>query len=259
MKFLVLSALLIAVCAGNALADAPEPAPTPLVTLEAGTSSESLSKGRGMWNDSYLVYVHRTAPRSAAYAMFSQSHRFGSSDPEYLAGVYLPASANTILNLEVSVSPTHQVLASSEIGMSLDHRLDRGFGYTIGTAHRTYPGLEVQGESMLVDRYWGSERASYKLSAVQLSNVIGYSFTHSVSYSHYYGMQGLSHITAALSAGRDAENVGTGVLISSVSSASLGGTHWFDQQWALTWLATTTRQGSLYSRSGIQLGLRRRL
>lgn len=258
MRFITLAVLFSAVCAGGAAAATPQPAPTPLATLEAGGSSEQLSNGRGTWNNSYVTYVNRSAPRAAAYGMFSRETRFGKSDPQYLGGVYLPVSANTIFNLELTFSPTHQVLAHHDISISLDHRLARGFGYTLGTARRSYPGLAVQGESVLVDRYWGSQRAAYTLSSVQLSNTGRWSFTHSVSYAYYYGAQALSQITVALSAGRDAENVGPGVLLSSVTSARVGGTHWLGPGWALTWDAATTTQGNAYSRSGIQLGLRRR-
>lgn len=259
MKLLGAAVALFFSLVGPALAADPQPSPTPVTTLEAGASSDHLSNGSGEWNSTYFSYVRHSAPRSAVYGSLSSNVRFGQTDPQYTAGIYTPTSSNTILNLEASFSPTHAILPQNEISASLEHRLALGWGYSLGLDRRAYSSLDVRGESLLIDRYWHNFRAAYKLTGVQLSNVAGSSFTHTLLFTHAYSADGLSQITFSVNAGRDAESVGTGVLVSSVAGASLSGTQWFQPSWAVIWSIATTRQGTLYSRSGVQIGIRRRL
>lgn len=258
MRLHAILAALLCVLAAPALAAEPTPSPTPESTYEIGGSNDSLSNGKGSWQSAYMSYVWHADARRAIYGTLSSNTRFGNTDPQYTVGIYVPASANTILNVETSLSPTHVVLPSSTVLVSLEHRFALGWGYVLGADHRAYPGLDVVGESLLVDRYWGNFRAAYKISSVQLSNVPGSAFTHTALLAHTYGADGLSQVVLSLYIGRDAENVGPGVLVSAVSGASIGGTHWSARKWALVWSLETTRQGSLYSRSGVQIGIRRR-
>lgn len=244
----------------RALAAAPQPSPTPLTTLEAGASSQGLSNRRGSWQSAYLSYERRLLPRKVLYATLIGDRRFGSGDQTYVAGFYLPPSVNTILNVELAYSPTHVNLPRERIGVSLDHRLDDGWGYSIGVQNRTYSAFSVQMGSFLVDRYWKSFRWAYTLTESRLSNVAGMSLSQAALLTHYYGADGASSLTIGLNAGREAENVGNGlVVVSAVTGARLGGIHWLDKRWGFIWSLSTVRQGSLYTRSGVQLGVRARL
>ncbi len=259
MKVAALAALAFFALSGRAGAADPEPSPTPSITIETGGSSEHLTSGNGDWNSSYITVVQQAAPRRAIYAELSNHARFRQIDPLYTAGAYVQPSANTILNIEANLSPTHIVLPGVELSASLEHRLADGWGYALGLDDRAYTSLNVHGESLLVDRYWHANRVAYKFSGVQLSNVSGSAVSHALLFTRYYGVGQLSQLTLSVTAGREAENTGSAVLVSAVRGASLGGAHWLGQHWALSWSLATTRQGTLYSRSGFQLGIRRRL
>jgi YaiO family outer membrane protein len=259
MKIFAVAVLLFFALRVRAGAADPEPSPTPSISIETGGSSDHLSNGKGDWNSSYITVVRQAAPRRAIYAELSNRLRFRQTDPLYTAGVYVPPSSNTILNIEANLSPTHIVLPSVELIASLEHRLAYGWGYAVGLNDRAYTSLNVRGESLLIDRYWRTMRVAYKFSGVQLSNVTGSAVTHTLLFTRYYGIGQLSQMTLSVNAGRDAENTGSAVLVSDVTGANLNGAHWLGQNWALTWLLATTRQGTLYSRSGFQLGIRRRL
>lgn len=243
-----------------AIAAQPQPAPTPSTWIEAGDGVDRLSNGLADWQTTYFSFATRSSPRTGWYGNASINSRFGRTDPQYLLGAYFPPSPNTIVNLEFATSPTHAILPSSDAGLSLDHRLAAGWGYALGLRERSYTGANVSMGTFSVDRYWRGFRAAYTLSGTRLSNVPGTSLSHALLLTRYYGLAEASSLTVTLDVGREAENDGGPVLLSTVSGASLTGTHWFDMNnFAITWAASVTRQGRLYTRSGVQVGFRRRI
>ena len=256
---LAMSIVALPLCAraGAAIAT-PSPSPSPFTTIEIGVSSEQLSKGKGTWTGTSAGITHQFAPRTDVYGTARIDSRFGNTDDTYTGGLYLPSSPNTILNVEASFSPTHNVLPQRDLEVSLDHRLASGWGYTLGTRNRGYTAVEVQGGWLLVDRYWRNFRAAYSLNGSHLSNVPGVAFGHTLLFTDYYGIEGTNSVTLSFNAGREVENTGTAVLASSVTGATLGGVHWLSPAFGFSWSASTLRQGTLYSRSGVQIGLRSR-
>ncbi len=243
-----------------ALAADPQPTPTPFTWIEAGAGADHLNNGSADWHTTYLSIAKRSAPRMGWYGVASSNRRFGRTDPQYLIGVYFPPSANTIVNVELAASPTHMILPSSEIGLSLDHRLAAGWGYALGLRDRSFNGTNVFMNTLSVDRYWRAFRAAYTLTGTRLSSVPGTSFSQTLLLTDYYGMDDASSLTAALNAGREAENDGGPVLVSTVTGASLSGAHWFGaNNSAIIWSASVTQQGRFYTRSEVQVGFRRRL
>lgn len=254
------AAVLLSLSVPPALAADPQPAPTESAWIEAGAGADYLSNGLGDWSTAYISFETSSGPRTSWHASTDSDSRFGKTDSQYLVGTYFPPSTNTILNVELALSPTHQILPSSEIGLSLDHRLAAGWGYALGLQDRSYNGANVSIDSVSVDRYWRTFRAAYTTFATRVSNVPGVSFSEALLLTHYYGASDASSLTAALNAGREAENDGGPVLVSAVIGVSLTGAHWFGaNSSAIIWSVSVTRQGSLYTRSGGQVGFRRRL
>jgi len=243
----------------SAQASEPKPTPAPLITLELGTTQEHLTNGYGNWQSLYFFASDKFSPRRVAYGSVTTDRRFGSTDETYVAGFYIPPSPNTTLNVEFGYSPTHIVLPQSSLALSLDHRLASGWGYTLGAQHRGYTGTDVQIGSLLVDRYWGKYRAAYTITGAQLSSVAGTALSHGALLTRYYGTDQESSVTLSLDAGREVENVGSTVITSSVAGAALYGVHWFGLHWGVPWAVSIHRQGSLYTRSGVQIGVRARL
>ncbi len=258
---IVISALLVGTHRANAAAPTPGPeaTATPVTTLEVGASSEQLSNAHGSWNGSYLTAVRTFAPRNVAYFSIADDQRFTTRDTTYTAGMYTPTSANTILNLELSFSPTHQALPQNAFDVSLDHRLADGWGYTLGAQERSYTGAAVATGSVLVDRYWKSFRAAYRVTGTRLSTAAGLSLAQSALLTHYYGSDDASSVTFSVNTGREVDDLENGVHISAVTGVTIDGVHWTRGRWAGTWSLYTVRQGSIYTRSGIQLGVRARL
>ncbi len=233
--------------------------PAPYTLLEAGASSEQLSNARGVWQSQYVLVTRYLAQREAVYASLARDIRFGQPDTQAVVGAYLPLSPSTILNLETSVSPQHGVLPASELFASLEHRLAAGWGYIVSERHRSYPSLTADTAGLTIDRYWRHDRAGVSANATIISNAPGLAVGYSAFFTRYYGRDDESSLTFAVQNGREAENVGRGVLISKVTGASLDGVHWTPGSLAVAWAVWTLRQGMLYSRNGVQVGLRVRI
>lgn len=257
IRFLLPCGLIFAALSSRALGAAPSPSPTPTpnTIFELDASSEHLSNGSPNWENDSLSVSKQLAPRRVLYGSLTKDYRFGKADQTYLVGVYVPASANTLLNLEASFSPTHAVLPQSELAASLDHRLAGGWGYALGLRHRSYPGLGVSLSSLIVDRYWKTFRIAYTLTGAQISNTPGTSLSHALSFTHYYGNDSENAATLSINVGRDVENTGTHIAASAVSGISLHETNWFNRSFGYSWTLSTLRQGTFYTRSGAHIGV----
>lgn len=262
MKFVlgVLTLFWGMVLPAHAQSNTPSPAPTfpPSTQIEIGGSAEHLGNGYSDWYSTYLFLLQKVSQRQSFYGWISSQARYGLTDPQYIFGFYTPLSSETILNVEASYSPTHRTLAQNEIAASLDHRLARGYGYQLGARRRTYQDLSADIAQLGVDHYYGNQRLAYTLSLSQLSNVPGLAATHSATFTHYYGGNADSSVSFNAAAGRDVENVGTRVAIYPTFQAGASGLHWYAQHAGFTWSAYLIRQGDLYTRRGIQIGLRYR-
>jgi YaiO family outer membrane protein len=236
----------------------PSAMPAQFTDVEAGAASYGVTNDRGAWNNAYLYLDHQFEPRGVIYASAMRDSRFGFTDPQYIAGAYAPLGATTILNVEASFSPTHNIDPKASVLASLEQRLANGWGTGVSERYRNYTDATAQTTGIFVDRYWGNYRAAYYVNGTNLTDVPGLSVSQTGVFTRYFGNATLSSLTLSVSAGRDVENVGTGVLASSVFETDLSGTGWLNSRSALTWDATYQRFGNIYSRAGLSLGYRRR-
>jgi YaiO family outer membrane protein len=242
----------------------PLPVPVPSATpaqftdVEAGGANYGVTNNRGAWNNAYLYVDHQFEPRGVVYASAMRDSRFGFTDPQYVAGAYAPLGNSTILNVEASFSPTHNVDPNASVLASLEQRLANGWGTGVSQRYRNYTEANAQTTGLFVDRYWSNYRAAFYINGTSLTNVPGLSVSQTGVFTRYFGNATLSSLTLSVSTGRDVENVGTGIVASSVFQTDVSGTGWLDGRSALTWDATYQHFGNLYTRTGLSLGYRRR-
>jgi YaiO family outer membrane protein len=235
----------------------PDPTPTPSLGIEAGGSWGNLTNGYGEWHSAYAAGEWKAGRRSD-YATFTEATRNGVTDLVYFAGVAFPASSQTILTLEGSLSSTHRFSPENTFYASLDHRLAQGWGYQLGAKHLTYPALHGDIESIGADRYFGHYRAAYQGSFVTLSDVAGLAVNHRLTLTRYYGRDDEHSTSLVVSSGRDVEDVNGAVAVYPIFEVDLAGRHWVSRRFAVVYDLFTLRQGALYHQSGLQLGLRER-
>jgi YaiO family outer membrane protein len=252
--------LLPALC-GAAYADSPAPEPAPAapasIQFESGGDWSNLTNNYGEWHSVYATGEWKKGQRDI-YGAATLATRNGITDPIYSAGASFPASSRSFVEFDANFSPTHIYAPIGTVAGVLDSRLAKGWGFQLGEAHRTYPALASDVGSLGVDRYFGHYRANYVFSVVGLSNVDGLSVNQRLGLTRYYGRDDENRTGLVVYGGRDVENVNGTPAVYPIFGLDLSGRHWFDAHYGLSYEIYSYRQGNLYHRSGMQVGLRYR-
>ena len=85
----------------------------------------------------------------------------------------------------------------------------------------------------------------------------GLAASHLFQGNYYYGEQ-TSSVGVGLSYGRELERLPGGLLETNVRSIDVNGRHWFSKTLAVAYTLSLHRQGGLYTRRGVSVGLRYR-
>lgn len=238
----------------------PASAFVPRREVEAGGGYEDLSKGYDPWKYLYLEGESRSAPRQALYGRARLTERFRLNDTELLLGTAQPLGEAAGWLLEVSASPTHEVLPEYSVLFGGQLRLAAQWDATL-TAKRsgyehTYSNLYSAG----VGYAFGANRLDYVLYLGKAENA-DEAFAHRVQWTRYYGE--MSRVALYAAAGQETENSGVPgpneLLTDSVRTIGLAGRHWFGNgPWGLVYQLWSHEQGDRYTRWGGSLGLRYR-
>ena len=227
----------------------------PPTELEVGYSRETLSNNLPDWTSSYLLAVHRFDERKTFYGGLRETRRFGLDDTEAHGGLYYPLGATWTSLVEVSASPTHEVLARYSAYGQMQKNLPGGWGLGLGLRHNEYSLTGTNVLSAFAERYWGNFRGAYTLYSGRPEGASS-AASHRFQLSYYYAAR--NSVGLSYSNGREVEYLGPsrGVLTSDVKNWTLSGQHWLAPAWALTYDVVNHEQGNLYRRQGLRLGLR---
>lgn len=220
---------------------------------EAGVARESLTRGLPAWHSRYLNGRWSDDRSRQLFAGIRETERYALRDRELHLGGGLALGAATQLQLEVGSSDTHRVLAARYGTVQWQHQPGGGWSLGAGWRRSSYDNGVTGVVNLGIERYLGNERFAYTLYSGGPDGA-GRAPAHRWQWDHYYGER--NHVGLAVSHGRETE-YSAGVFVTSrVSGVSLGGAHHLAPGWALVWQGGSVRQGALYTRSGISLGLR---
>lgn len=222
---------------------------------EAGGSIERLSGGRADWRSADLSVMARNDRKQSYYGRARRTERFDLRDSELQAGTYQPIGAAWGLQLEARASSTHRVLPRDSVFVQLDRRLEHGWGIQAGYRRSRYTASGTDLVIGTVERYFSAYRAAYSVYLGRPDGA-GFSPSHRLQLGYYYAER--SFVAVSVAAGREVENVPPGGLLTSrVNAVSLSGRHEFAPGWAISYQLYRQRQGDLYTRRGLALGIRR--
>lgn len=245
--------LLPVLVAGAALSAAAQPA-TPRTEIEAGAEREHLTRGLPDWSSRFALIEHRDAQGRVAYGGWRDTERYRLRDHELHAGGYLPLAPSLQLQAEAGASGSHRVLSRHYGLVGLHFQPAQGWGLSGGMRRAGYDAGNTGVINLGVEHYTGNERFAYTLFAGGPDGA-ALASTHRLQWNHYYGDHDWFGI--AIAEGRETEHDGSGAFITSrVRNFSLAGRHGLGKGLALKWEAGRQRQGELYTRSGLRLGLR---
>jgi YaiO family outer membrane protein len=250
-----------AYCGVSALGLAAGVQASPL-TLEAAHSVERLSAGLKDWRQTEM-FAHWRDPAGgaagwAAGGALRRTERFGFIDSQVEASAALPLAASWRGEAEASVSATHQVLPAWRWRARVWRDGIQGWNLALGTGRTLYRGASAAQGSTLVElqaeRYVADWRFAWVGSATRLD-------AGNVGSAHVWSANWYAHERLALGGvfgfGRELENLpNAGVVSSSVRSLALKAQWTFRPTWSLSVEASSQRQGEIYERNGLRLGLR---
>lgn len=253
MKHFLRGMALLATLAATAAAAAGPPGFR--IEAEAGGSIERLTNGRADWRSADLSVMARNDRRQSYYGLARRTERFDLRDSELQLGTYQPFGGVWGLQLEASASSTHRVLPRHSVFVQLDRRLEHGWGVQAGYRRREYTANGADLVVGTVERYFSAYRAAYSVYLGRPDGA-GFSPSHRLQLGYYYSDH--SFVAVSIAAGREVENVPpSGLLSSRVNAFSLSGRHEFAPGWAISYQLYRKRQGDLYTRRGLALGIRR--
>lgn len=220
-------------------------------TLGLRLGSDHLSGGRADWEESALQFSHRFGKRQSLDLEVLRTERFGLRDRAWRADYAHPLSESLTLNLEAGASPTHRVLAEHSVGAGLQYEFRPAWLLHGGARSTRYESGRVNQGLLMLEHYVDNYGLAAGWRPARTSGTDAH--VGELRVHRYYGER--NAIGLIFAAGREAENVAGTVLVTSVRSLALTGRHWFTPDWALSYGLNHTRQGALYNRNGIQLGL----
>lgn len=225
--------------------------------VEAGLARERLDHGLPAWKAATLDAAHELRPRTTVYGTLREIERFGQRDTQLGGGGYLPLGSSWIVQGEALFSSEHHVLPESSVFAGAAATLGGGWIANAGLRRNEYTSTGARVVSLGLERYWGNWRGAYTIYSGRPDGA-GSASAHRFQVDRYYA--GRSSVGASFVTGREVENTGPalGVLTSDVTALELGARHWLSPRWALSAGALVHRQGDLYERRGVRLGLRHR-
>lgn len=219
--------------------------------LRLSTAIERLDNGTPDWRESELGLHFDFRPRQALDLAVARTERFGLDDNRLSAAGSLPLSPALTAELEGNLSTTHKVLARHTLGAALQYEFAPAWLIRGGMRHSGYDTSTVNQGQLMLEHY-----------VSDFSWAIGWRPTRTLGTTvegvelrgaYYYGER--NAVTLILASGKEVASIPGGVLPADVRSTALTGRHALDRRWTLTYALSHTRQGSLYTRNGINVGV----
>jgi len=219
--------------------------------LRLSTTTEHLGNDTPDWRENSLGATFAFKPRHALDIAAGEISRFGLHDNQVAAAYTAPLSATLTATVDGNFSTTHHVLARHALGAELQYEVAPAWLLHGGVRSSNYDAASVNQAVFMLEHYFSSFSWTLGWRPTRAFGTTANSAELRGAY--YYGDR--SAVTLIAAAGKEAASVPGGVALSSVRSIALSGRHWLDRRWAVTYGMSHVRQGGLYSRNGINVGI----
>lgn len=239
---------------GTAAADRVAPTSPARRRTEVGLvlRHDRLDSGYDDWHAQRLSFTSSQPEATSWYGAVLRERRFGRHDHGVELGAVIPLGPDWALQPEVGVQPGADFLPRWHADLRLQRRLAPGWIGAASLRHTRYADTRVDRLALTAEHYRGDWRAAWTANVSRVSGA-GTQVGHDLSLDRYYS--GLSFVGLRAAFGREEALEAEGVVGSRVRSLALRGRHWFDERWAVGWEAGRLRQGDLYRRNWVQIGL----
>lgn len=265
--YLIISIFALNICAPAQIEPQPIPqsAPksadadeTPKNGVQLQFSQESLTRNLGTWRTASLYVERRFSKREIVWGTYRVSDRNANRDQEVGFGFYKGFGQKWAATAEAIFSPTHTYVGKFSVMLEGERILGGGFVGHVGGRYTSYNTVKATTAYGLMEKYWRDNRAAYTLYITNLTNA-GTAPTHRFQYDRYFG-ESVNSVGAAFTVGREHENLGPnlGIVRSKTWSISGSARYWLTKRVGANFDALFHRQGDIYSRRGVNLGIRYR-
>lgn len=231
---------------------------TPKYEVQLQYSQESLTRNFGTWRIASLYFERKFSKRNIVWGTYRVSDRNSNRDQEVVGGFYKGVGQKWAVTGEAMFSPTRRYVGKFSVMFEGERILGKGFVAHVGTRYTAYTTTKATTVYGLTEKYWGDHRAAYTLYITNLTNA-GTAPTHRIQYNRYFG-ENVNSVGTAVTFGREHENLGPniGILRSKTWSVSGSARYWLTKSVGVNFDAVFQRQGDIYYRRGVNLGLRYR-
>jgi YaiO family outer membrane protein len=221
-------------------------------------STEALTGNYGIWRIASLYFQRRSADKKIIWGQYRVSERRSFGDREFIAGIYQPLGKKWAFTAEGMYSPTKNFVGGFSTMGEVERIFKGGWVGHLGVRHTSYTSVKATTSYALVEKYWGNNRLANTLYVTNLSNA-GTAPSYRLQYNRYYGEK-VNTFGAAVSFGREHENIGPPIGIFRANTWSLSGSfkHWITDNFGISADVVMHRQGDLYYRRGLNFGARYR-
>lgn len=237
---------------GGAASQEAQPASSGQGTMIGISGSyENLSGSQPSWNDYSLRLNKNYGSRRILDAAITQARRFDKDDTQFSAMYSLPITTKLSGSVEGNLSNTHRVLPRYSAGGTLQYEFAPAWLVHGGLKTTDFNDVRVNQGLLMVEHYFSNFSVAL---AARPSRAFG-STANSTELrgGYYYGDQ--NSVSLSLSDGREATNIGTGVVLTDVQTIAIFGRHWLNRNWSANYAIGHTSQGNFYDRNGITLGI----
>lgn len=224
-------------------------------TYESLAGYETLGAGREPWRRAQIGVAFASDTRKAVNLEARSEQRFALTDWQFGAN-YSQSLPRVTVGAEFAFSPGAQVLPEMVAAINAQARLFDSWTPSLGYRYSAYSNSGVHTVSGGAETYLKDVLYSYQAAAVFNS---GYSAgsNHRAQAIYFYGVE--SRVGLLFLTGTEIERLGPkATLESQITAAVVSIEHWVSNRFALISQANGQKQGSLYTRYGLEFGVRYR-
>lgn len=223
----------------------------PSTTLGVEAAHESLDNGSDDWRALTLRARHDFGPRRLAEITIGETERFNLRDNQVGVLYSTALSGALTATVDANVSTTHKVLARNAIGAALQYEFRKGWLTHAGVRSSDYGSARVNQAHLVLEQYVGA--ASWSVAWRPTRAFATTAHSAEVRGAWYYGERNV--VGVSYGRGDEAATTPLGVRLTDVRAIALTGRHALGAGWMVNYAIANTRNGGLYTRKGISLGL----
>jgi YaiO family outer membrane protein len=222
--------------------------------LVAATSMDFLDNGFADWSSLFFGGNYRYSPGKSVYGEFRSTERFSRNDIDLTVGGSFPVGSRWSAFGQGSLGPGADILPQWSAMAGVRRALPMNWGIEVSYRHSEYALTYGDVMALGVERYWRAYRFSYSLQRGKAEGAKA-TLSHVIRADYYYG--DYDYLGFIVANGEEAESVGLNqLLVSDIETYGLMGQHWLTDTWAIAWAADHHKQGRVYTRRGIYVGVK---